>query len=337
MESSVTATGAETKKGINGTTLKLIALIAMFIDHFTAVILQNQQAIMVDAANLTTNEAKSAWVTAHPLWTFGPVVLRLIGRFGFPLFVYLLVEGYTHTRSVKKYAINLAVFAFISELPFNLGFASKLFYPGYQNVFFTLFLGLLCIWAMDEFGVKHEWKKDISWLFIPATLILGAFIGYICCVNFPGLIVYSFNEDVPVLAFLAVGAVVFLIIMAIVGRKCDEAKKTEFIAAAVSISVFGMIAELLKTDYSGMGVLTIAVMYIFRAKKTKAFALGCTILTLLNWAEVTAFFMLIPVHMYNGKRGPKINKYLFYAFYPVHLGLLYLVAYLLGIVPFAFY
>lgn len=336
MESSVTATGAETKKGINGTTLKLIALIAMFIDHFTAVILQNQQAIMVDAANLTTNEATSAWVTAHPLWTFGPVVLRLIGRFGFPLFVYLLVEGYTHTRSVKKYAINLAVFAFISELPFNLGFASTLFYPGYQNVFFTLFLGLLCIWAMDEFGVKHEWKKDISWLFLPASILLGAFVGYVFSFNMPGLIVYSF-ADVPLYVYMAVGAVVFLIIMAISGRKWDNAKKIEFVASAVSICVFGFIADLLKTDYASMGVLTIAVMYLFRAKKTKAFALGCTVLTVLNWAEVTAFFMLIPVRMYNGKRGPKINKYLFYAFYPVHLGLLYLVAYLLGIVPFAFY
>lgn len=336
MDSILATTNTETKSGINGTALKIIALVAMFIDHFTAVILQNKLALLIQAANLTTAQERAAWISSHPLWTFGPVILRLIGRFGFPLFVYLLVEGYTHTRSVKKYAINLAVFAAISELPFNLGFESKLFYPGYQNVFLTLFLGLLCIWAIDEFGFKREWNKKASLLFFPAVLVLGVFCGYLFGIGTPGAIINSFAE-IPVYYYCLAGALILFIIMAIAGRKWDDAKKVQFIAIALSISAFGTIAELLKTDYSGVGILTIAVMYLFRAKKVKAFALGCTVLTVLNLAEITAYFMLIPVSKYNGERGPKINKYFFYAFYPVHLGLLYLVAYVLGIVGFALY
>ena len=336
MESIMTASNTETKKGLNGTTLKIIALVAMFIDHLTAVILQNQYALMYHAANITTQEEQIAWIMAHPFWTFGPIILRLVGRFGFPLFVYLLVEGYTHTRSVEKYAINLGVFALISEIPFDLGFESKLIAPSYQNVFFTLFLGLLCIWAMDVFGSKHEWNKKVSLLFLPSSLLLGAFLGYIFGVNMPGDFINQFIE-LPTYVYVAAGACVMVIVMATISGKWDDAKKIDFAAIAVSISLFGTIAELLKTDYSGMGVLTIAVMYLFRANKTKAFALGCTVLTVCTLFEATAFFMLIPVHKYNGERGPKINKYLFYAFYPVHIGLLYLVAYALGIVGFAIY
>lgn len=334
MDGIMTMSGVEARRGINGTTLKIIALVAMFIDHFAAVILENKQALLMNAAHLDSLDEQVAWVTSHPMWTFGPIILRLIGRFGFPLFVYLLVEGYTHTRSVKKYALNLAAFAAISEIPFNLGFENKLFYPGYQNVFFTLLLGLLCIWAMDEFGAKREWNKKVAMLFIPSTLVLGAFIGYLFSVNNPGMIINEVMK-IPVYVYCAVGALVTFIVWTLLGRGWDSTRRINFVAAAVSISVFGMIAEFLKTDYSGMGVLTIAVMYIFRSQKAKAFAFGCTVLTILNLSEVTAFFMLIPVRKYNGERGPKINKYIFYAFYPVHIGLLYLVAYALGVVEFA--
>ena len=334
MDNVISIQNTETKSGITGTALKMIALVAMFIDHFSAVILQNKQALLMGAANLTTAEEQYAWVAAHPVWTFGPVIMRLIGRFGFPLFVYLLVEGYTHTRSVKKYAANLAIFAIISELPFNLANHCTLFYPGYQSVFVTLLLGLLCIWSMDELGCKRQWNEKVSLLFLPAALVLGVFLGYLFRFNMPGEVI-GFFVDAPVYIYCIVCAAITLIIFAILGRNWDVNKKIEFTAIALSISVFGMLAELLKTDYSGMGVLTIAVMYIFRAKKTKAFALGCTVLTIMNFFEFTAFLMLIPVKKYNGERGPKINKYLFYAFYPVHLGVLYIIAYALDIVGFA--
>lgn len=58
--------------------------------------------------------------------------------------------------------------------------------------------------------------------------------------------------------------------------------------------------------------------------------LGCAVLTVMNPIEITAFFVMIPVHMYNGKRGWNI-KWLFYAFYPLHILLLYGIACALGL------
>lgn len=75
--------------------------------------------------------------------------MRFIGRIAFPIFCFLLVEGFMHTSNRKKYALRLFLFAFISELPFDLALFNSPVDWGYQNVFFTLLIGLLVIWAMD--------------------------------------------------------------------------------------------------------------------------------------------------------------------------------------------
>lgn len=90
------------------------------------------------------------------------------------------------------------------------------------------------------------------------------------------------------------------------------------------------LADLLCTDYGGMGVLTIIAMYIFRKNKVLSVTAGCVVLTVMSVSEITAFFVLIPIALYNGKRGLKM-KYFFYAFYPVHLFLLYVVSVLMGL------
>ena len=61
-----------------------------------------------------------------------------------------------------------------------------------------------------------------------------------------------------------------------------------------------------------------------------AITAGCAVLTIMSIAEITSFFALIPIALYNGKRGLKM-KYFFYVFYPAHLLLLYLIALLLGL------
>jgi hypothetical protein len=89
-------------------------------------------------------------------------------------------------------------------------------------------------------------------------------------------------------------------------------------------------ANWLMTDYSGMGVLTIAAMYLFRKNRVLEAGVGCTVLTMMSLSELTAFFTLIPIHMYNGKRGWNL-KWFFYVFYPAHILLLYLAAYAMGL------
>ncbi|MBE5857235.1 MAG: hypothetical protein E7296_06655 [Lachnospiraceae bacterium] len=326
------------KKGVTGTTLKIIAIVAMFIDHFAAIMLNDYLAMSIPPITAEDDMATvTGYYLANPhlaVISIVMIIMRIIGRFGFPLFAFLMVEGFTHTRSVKKYAINLLVFALISELPFNLGFASKLFYPGYQNVFVTLLLGLLCLWCINEFGEKKQWSEKLAPLFYVAAALIGAFACYILA---QCEIVYMFiypTTKVFIVAAIA-GAVVGLIVMAIVGRKFDAATKNRFTFTVLPIIVFSMVAEVLMTDYAAHGVLTIVIMYLLRAKKTRAFGWGCALLTIMSFMEAAAFLMLIPVKRYNGERGMKMNKYFFYAFYPVHIGLLYLVTLLLGFTTFS--
>lgn len=109
-------------KGIPGSTLKLIALITMLLDHIGAILI----------------------VSSGPYY-----ILRLIGRIAFPIFCFLLVEGFLHTKNFSNYAFRLFLFALISEIPFNLAFYHTVFYRDSQNVFFTLLIGLFVIACLD--------------------------------------------------------------------------------------------------------------------------------------------------------------------------------------------
>lgn len=77
------------------------------------------------------------------------------------------------------------------------------------------------------------------------------------------------------------------------------------------------------------GILTIVLMYNMRKNKMYCIGIGCAVLTLLSLNEITCFLAMIPVHFYNGKRGLNL-KYPFYAFYPVHLLVLFAIAAVLG-------
>ena len=85
-------------------------------------------------------------------------------------------------------------------------------------------------------------------------------------------------------------------------------------------------AEFLSTDYGALGVLCIMVFYLFRRSRIQQVVFGCLAFVWWEWAAVFAF---VPIFYYNGKRGFGM-KYFFYAFYPVHLLILYLIVYKMG-------
>lgn len=118
---------------MNSFVLQLIAIITMLIDH-TAVVFVPHNTVLY-------------------------IVMRSIGRLAFPIFVFLLVEGFYHTSDVKKYLTRLGIFAFISEIPFDLAFNNAVLETTHQNVFFTLFLGLLLIYIMSI--VEEKYKKQV--------------------------------------------------------------------------------------------------------------------------------------------------------------------------------
>lgn len=75
--------------------------------------------------------------------------MNYVGRLSFPIFAFLITEGYIHTKNLKKYFCRLLVFAFISQLPYML-FIKNFTNNFTLNILFTLSLGLLSINIFDK-------------------------------------------------------------------------------------------------------------------------------------------------------------------------------------------
>ncbi len=80
-------------------------------------------------------------------------VTQYLGRIAFPLFAFLVGEGYCHTSNLKKYSKRLILFALISQIPFML-FRTLVGEWRMLNILFTLLLGLGSIAVWDKFGKK---------------------------------------------------------------------------------------------------------------------------------------------------------------------------------------
>lgn len=128
---------------LNGSQLKMIAVITMLIDHTAAAILWN------------------VYIHPNTPLTYGSSLYRLylvyramrnIGRCAFPIFCFMLVEGFRYTHNRKAYAIRMLIFALVSEVPFDLGLYDVPFYWEHQNVIFTLLIGLLMMMTWEEIG-----------------------------------------------------------------------------------------------------------------------------------------------------------------------------------------
>ena len=130
------------KRGLSGSTLKLIAIVTMLIDHVGLGVVGRLMLLKPQLYDVYS-------------------IMRGIGRIAFPIFIFLLVEGMRKTSNVKKYALRLGAFALLSEIPFDLAFHMEILEFTYQNVFFTLFIGLLTIWAMDSAArlIEGKWLK----------------------------------------------------------------------------------------------------------------------------------------------------------------------------------
>ena len=210
--------------------LKWIALITMLIDHIAATMMPYYN-IVQELTNINM-----AIVYA---------VMRGIGRLSFPIFCFCIVEGFIHTRNVKKYLIRLFIFALITEPIYDLAFFGTAFYLDYQNVLWTFLIAMLMLMAVKKYS---------------QSILLKVII----------------------------------------------------------ILIFALIAWLLKTDYSHIGVIIVAIYYLYREKNWVK--LGATAILFLDMAVIGAALTCL----YNGEKGKGL-KYLFYVFYPGHLLLLYII------------
>ncbi|MBE6284114.1 MAG: TraX protein [Mediterranea massiliensis] len=225
-------------KFLTSSHLKLLAIISMLVDHTAGMLLRGNE--MMDYALLTIGD--------HRLTLY--FMMKAFGRIAFPIFSFLIVEGFFHTRNKTNYGRNLFIFALLSEIPWNLIHGNSLLYPT-QNVFFTLLLGYLGIYVVELF--KNDSKRI-------AFLLVGLFI----------------------------------------------------------ISIF------LRADYGCRGFGFILLLYMLRSNKVIMSVVGACLLP-STWIGGMAF---IPISKYNGKRGfiqGPFWKYAFYAFYPTHIFLLWLI------------
>lgn len=334
-----TPSQSQKKKGIPGSTIKIIAVTAMLIDHIAAFVLTR---IMIERGffySAVEVNRLFAWMKDNWLLYFGILAMRLIGRLGFPIFCFLLVEGFQKTRNIKKYIFRLGLFALISEIPFNLANTGRVWAPGYQNVYFTLLIGILVLCVFDAVARLDTPGKWLQVLFtaggilaLPlcaALRIRDKVTGFIRELFFSGnASLYEMRG--PMLAVIwMVLVLVMLAVWIVYMRKKgpDQAWRMCGDMAALAAGMVG--ATLLRTDYGGMGVLTIAVMYALRKNKVRSMLGGCITLTIMSLEEAMAFFTLIPISQYNGERGLKM-KYFFYVFYPAHLLILWLICLAMG-------
>lgn len=268
---------------MNGYHLKMIALITMLIDHIAAVVIWR---IYIASYSITENMRASnslgdkmiVWVASNQDVVYMIYeTMRYIGRMSFPIYCFLLVEGFLHTRSVAKYAGRLALFALISEIPFDLAIDGTWWTMEYSNVFFTLVLGLLAVWAMSYIEKFHEYWQE--------------------------------KGKEPILGWMMTLSAGLILIVGV-----------------------GFVAEIvLRSDYGFGGIVAIVALYLLRGQKELAFTTAIFALTVItDDIEILAILMLFPIMKYDGSRG-KNMKYLFYAFYPVHLLILAFICLSMGV------
>lgn len=185
-------------------------------------------------------------------------IMRATGRIAFPLFCFMLVEGFTYTHNKGKYIIRLALFAVISEIPFDLACNNTLCDWYGQNVMWTLLAGFIVMYVMDK---------------------------------------AENNYYIKILAILS----------------------------------GSLIVSFLKTDYSAFGVLLIVMLYISRYNKKIGMAAMLILILSQNSIEIFAILSIPIILNYNpAKNNIYLPKYFFYAFYPAHLFILYIIYYFFG-------
>lgn len=147
---------------LSGFQLKCIAILSMALDHTGAVLFPQE------------------------IW------LRCAGRLAFPIFCFLIVEGFVHTHDVYRYMARLGGFALISEIPYDLAFRGVCLEFAYQNVFFTLLIGIA---MMKLLSVTRLWPEKAAILILAMWLAVVLRTDY----NFSGIllifILYVFREQ----------------------------------------------------------------------------------------------------------------------------------------------
>ena len=265
----------ETKqRGFSSAALKLIAIVLMFVDHFAVVF---RPAI------------EGAFDGGDTLYT----LMRTAARIAFPIFAYCIAAGAVYTSNIYKYMLRLAAFAVISEVPFDRAFNGAWLEFTYQNVFFTLLLGLLSI------ALYAQLRKRNLEVF---AFVLLAGLAYAA-------------EELLKTDYGAMGVIcIFLFYV--------------FLQTKAPVKQIGLALTCLLVSFmlSFRPYVNPVSYYVLPGTVMTFHDLHMDASVLFNSAELFAVAAAPFILLHSGQKGRKINKWFFYAFYPGHL-LLLAVAY----------
>lgn len=252
--------------------LKWIAIVSMIIDHTSKVLLP--QIFYIEQLGM---DMKTSYMIYH--------LLPAVGRIAFPIFAFGIAQGCRFTRNPKHYILRLALFAVISEVPYNLAMNSTVFkfrIFAFHNVFFTLLFGALCCYIYAFFR-----SKNMAWV---------SFVPILCVILLAELLGMDYG-----------GFGMLFILMPYIFHKN---KITQLIALGVVIAVFYM----LYTQFTGFGQ---PYPFIWMDP------LGRSVYQFTD--TIGALIGVALLAFYGGEKGKGYHKWLFYVIYPVHLLLLYLL------------
>lgn len=262
------------KKSITASTMKIIAMAAMLLDHVAVVFIGSYMAYQLNwpATSNLDDPALQRWMSesgsAGIFWTY--YAIRLVGRLAFPLFAFMLFEGFMQTSSRGKYLLRILILALISEVPYDLAMYGSVWDIRKQNTCFTLFLGLSAMIVCDL--IKHN-------------------------------------------------------------KKWTEKPKFRKVLGYSTWIVMALISLLMGDDYGFFGVLSVFAFWSLRSSRIYSALFSSLVLFLSSQVEMVSAFAAIPLALYKGEKGigSKWFKYGCYAFYPLHLLILFAVAKLLGV------
>lgn len=253
--------------------------------------------------------ALGTMVLDHIHYFFGftgviPEWFSMVGRLGAPLFLFCLVEGFTHTHSRKRYFAKVyLISAAMSGLLFFMAYGGILvrpdgFYP--TNGMMTTFVILMVIWQGLDWLGEEKLLRGLAAVILP---LAWPFLASWVAMRLPGLtnplgfICYSFlpmwgitgDSSWPV---LAMGLVLYLF------RKRRGAQVGAFCVYYILYGVvyMGLMASQLP-DFAWVQLFT-------------------------RYYEIYGILAAPLMLWYNGERGGG-HKLLFYAFYPAHVYILY--------------
>ena len=216
-------------------------------------------------------------------------IFRGIGRLAFPIFCYLIVEGFVHTHSLPKYMLRLGAFALISEIPYNLAFSKTLIDRESVNVFFTLLLGLIAVTSAGK-GAKFVLEK----LQAPKKMAESVWMQTLCALPVIALCIWAadqLNTD-----YHGVGVAVVYAFFLLRDRR------------ALALIGFGLINSI----FLCMQIIP------------QPGILGDHSIRLLRTIQWAAPLACLPLGFYNGQKGNVRWRWSFYVFYPGHLLVLWL-------------